>query len=65
MKDIKKYTISSDIRRVLGGLGFIIGVAGMALVITLSSLESIIEAARSTTPALVIHMNSLFIYNYL
>ena len=50
MKDMKKYTTSSDIRRALTGKGFIIGIAGMVLVIALSSLESIINAARSTTP---------------
>lgn len=49
MKDIKKYTISSDIRRALTGRGFIIGVIGMVIVIGLSSLEAIIDAARSTT----------------
>lgn len=50
MKDIKKYAISSDIRRALTGRGFIIGVAGMVLVIALSSLENIISATRNTGP---------------
>lgn len=50
MKDMKKYTISSDIRRAFTGKGFFIGVTGMVLVIALSSMESIFNAARSTTP---------------
>ena len=50
MKDIRKYTISSDIRRALAGRSFIIGMAAMVLVIALSSLESIIDAARSMVP---------------
>ena len=50
MEDFKKtYTISSDIRRAITGTGFLIGVIGLVLVIAFSSLESIIEAARSTT----------------
>ena len=47
---LKRYTISSDIRRALAGRGFIIGTAGTVLVIALSSISSIIEAARSVTP---------------
>ena len=47
---MKTYTITSDIRRALSGRGFIVGLMGMALVITLSSLSSIIEAVRSTEP---------------
>lgn len=50
MKEVKKYTTRSDIRRALTSKGFLIGVAGMVLVIALSSLESMIQAARSTTP---------------
>lgn len=46
---MKTYAISSDIRRALTGRGFIISAAGMVLIIALSSLSSIIEAARSTT----------------
>lgn len=48
MKEIKKYTTSSDIRRALSGKGFFIGMAGIVLIIAISSLESIIQAARST-----------------
>lgn len=47
---MQKYTIKSDIKRALTGTGFLIGITGMILVITLSSLESIINAVRSTTP---------------
>lgn len=50
MKDIKKYTVSSDIKRALSGRGFIIGAAGMVLAIALASLDSIINAVRSTAP---------------
>ncbi len=50
MEDMKKYTISSDIKRALTGKGFLIGMAGMVLVIALSSLESIIGVTRSTQP---------------
>lgn len=50
MKDTKKYAISSDIRRALTGRGFIIGIIGTVIVIGLSSLDSIIEAARSAAP---------------
>ena len=46
---MKNYAISSDIRRALTGRGFIISAAGMVLVIALSSMNGIIEAARSTT----------------
>ncbi len=45
--NMKKYTVSSDIKRALAGRGFLIGVAGMILVIVLSSLESIINVTRS------------------
>lgn len=45
----KKYTIQSEIKRALGR-SFWIGVAGMVLVIAISAFQSIIEAARSTTP---------------
>lgn len=48
MKEIKKYTTSSDIKRALSGKGFFIGMAGIVLIIAISSLESIIQAARST-----------------
>ena len=50
MKDMKTYTITSDIKRALLGKGFVVGMAAMVLVIALSSMESIIEAARSTGP---------------
>ena len=50
MKGIKKYTTSSDIKRALAGKGFMIGVAGIVLVIALSSLEGIINVARATNP---------------
>ena len=43
----KTHTTASDIKRALTGRGFIIGVIGMILVIALSSIESIIGAARS------------------
>jgi uncharacterized protein YceK len=41
------FTISSDIKRALSGRGFLTGVAGMVLVIALSSLESITSDAQS------------------
>jgi hypothetical protein len=47
MTDMNKHTISSDLRRALTGRGFFCGVAGMVLVIALSSLQNIIEAVRS------------------
>ena len=47
---MRTHAISSDIKRALTGRGFLIGVIGMVLVIGLSSMESIIEAARSTEP---------------
>jgi len=50
MKDLNTHTTASDIKRALTGKGFLIGVAGMVLIIAVSSLESIIEAARSTEP---------------
>lgn len=43
-------TITSDIKRSLTGKGFAIGISGMVLSIILSSLQSIIEVTRSTTP---------------
>ena len=51
MKERQKkiYTTQSDIKRALTGKGFLIGVVGLVLVIALSSIQSIIEAARSTT----------------
>ena len=50
MEQKKIYTTRSDIRRALTGRGFLVGVIGLVLVIALSSLESIIGAARSETP---------------
>lgn len=50
MKQKKIYTVKSDIRRALTGKGFWIGIAGIVLVIALSSLEGMIQAARSETP---------------
>lgn len=50
MKNMQNYSIKSDIKRALAGKGFIIGVAGMILVIILSSLQNIIEVTRSATP---------------
>lgn len=43
-------TISSDIKRALSGRGFLSGVAGMALMIALSSLEGIIGVVRNPAP---------------
>lgn len=48
--NMRTHTISSDIRRALTGRGFLVGVIGMVLVIGLSSMQSVIEAARSTEP---------------
>ena len=50
MEQKKIYTTRSDIRRALTGRGFWIGIIGIVLVIGLSSLDSIIQAARSETP---------------
>ena len=50
MRQKKTYTISSDMRRAFTSKGFLIGAVGLVLVIALSSLEGIINAARSTTP---------------
>ena len=47
---MKKYTIRSDIKRALGSKGFLIGVAGIVLVVVLASLQRIIEVTRSTIP---------------
>jgi hypothetical protein len=44
---MKTYTVISDIKRSLCGKNFFIGVAGMMLVIALSSLESIITVAHA------------------
>lgn len=50
MRNMKNRTISSDIKRALSGRGFLTGVAGMALIIALSSMESIIGVVRNPTP---------------
>jgi hypothetical protein len=52
MKDrnVKIRTASSDIKRAFTGRGFIFGFVGMVIVIILSSLEDIINVARSTEP---------------
>jgi hypothetical protein len=50
MKDMKTFTTLSDIKQALTGKGFFTSIVGMVLVITLSSLQSIIEVTRSTTP---------------
>ncbi len=47
---MKRFTISSDIKRALLGKGFVIGLAAMLMVIGFSSLENIIQAARSAAP---------------
>lgn len=47
---MRTYSVSSDVKRALAGKGFFIGVVGMVIVIGLSSLQSIIEVTRSTTP---------------
>lgn len=47
---IGNHTISSDIKRALTGHGFIISGLGLMLVIMLSSVDSIAEAARSAVP---------------
>ncbi len=47
---MRTHAISSDIKRALTGRGFLVGVVGMVMVIGLSQMESIIQAARSTTP---------------
>jgi hypothetical protein len=44
------HVISSDIRRALTSRGFIISVLGTVLIIALSSLSTVIEAARSANP---------------
>ena len=44
---MNKHTIASDLRRTFIGRGFLGGVAGMVLVIALSSLQNIIEAVRN------------------
>lgn len=45
MKQIKNYTTTSDILHALTEKGFIHGVAGMLLLIVLTSFESIINLA--------------------
>ncbi len=52
MKDrnVKIRTVSSDIKRAFTGRGFIVGLFGMVIVVILSSLEDIINVARSTEP---------------
>lgn len=52
MKDrnVKVRTTASDIKRAFTGRGFLVGVAGLAIVIILSSLEDIINVARATEP---------------
>ena len=50
MENKREYTISSDIKRAICGKGFFVGVAGMILVIVLSSLESIINVTRNAEP---------------
>lgn len=47
---MREYTTSSDIKRALAGKGFFIGMAGIVLVIALSSLDSIINVTRSADP---------------
>lgn len=47
MRKMKKYTISSDVKRALSSKGFLIGMAGIVLIIAISSLESFIQVARS------------------
>ena len=64
MKHTKSHTITSDIRRALTGRGFIIGAFGMVLIIALSSLSGIIEAARSDMP-LFNGFHALIIFNAL
>jgi hypothetical protein len=47
---MKKHTVTSDIKRAICGRNFLAGVAGMVLVIALSSLESIINLVRNANP---------------
>ncbi|MHB1313934.1 MAG: hypothetical protein ACYCX2_00440 [Christensenellales bacterium] len=47
---MKSNTLSSDIKRALTGRGFWIGIAGIVLVIILSSLENVISLTRSNMP---------------
>lgn len=46
---MKTHTISSDIRRALTGRGFITGALGLLLVIALSCVKDVLEAARSVS----------------
>lgn len=47
---MNKHAVASDIQRALSGMGFLAGMAGMVLVIILSSMESIINLVRNPTP---------------
>jgi len=49
-RNVKIRTASSDIKRAFTGRGFIIGLFGMVVAVILSSLEDIINVARSTEP---------------
>jgi len=44
---MKKYTVSSDLKRALTGRNFFIGIAAMVIIISLSSLQSIFDTVRS------------------
>ncbi|GHT86143.1 hypothetical protein FACS18947_5730 [Bacteroidia bacterium] len=47
---IKRHTIQSDMKRAICSKGFIMGVAGLFIVIVFASMESIIEVTRATEP---------------
>jgi len=45
---MKTHTVSSDIQRALGAKGFVIGIAGMVLMILVASLQSILSSIGGT-----------------
>ena len=60
----KRYTIQSDIKRAMSSRGFVLGIAGLLLIVLFGSMQSIIETARAAEP-LVYGFHAQFILNAL